>query len=199
LALLDKLDHIDRTLFLFLNGTGPQWMDQWMWYTSKMLFWSPVYLILLWALYQKLQRRHFWIALGGLAVLLFITDFVVVHSIKNVVMRPRPGYNPALDGLIHFVKDGNGNFYKGGRFGFFSNHASNYAGVITYFILLMRPMQKWIYVLLVLWLLMIVYSRIYLGVHYPGDILAGIIFGTSVAYLIYRIYLKLTLFKPQAV
>lgn len=174
-------------------------MDQWMWYTSKMLFWSPVYLILLWALYQKLQRRHFWIALGGLAVLLFITDFVVVHSIKNVVMRPRPGYNPALDGLIHFVKDGNGNFYKGGRFGFFSNHASNYAGVITYFILLMRPMQKWIYVLLVLWLLMIVYSRIYLGVHYPGDILAGIIFGTSVAYLIYRIYLKLTLFKPQAV
>lgn len=199
MALLDKLDHIDRTLFLFLNGTGPQWMDQWMWYTSKMLFWSPVYLILLWALYQKLQRRHFWIALGGLAVLLFITDFVVVHSIKNVVMRPRPGYNPALDGLIHFVKDGNGNFYKGGRFGFFSNHASNYAGVITYFILLMRPMQKWIYVLLVLWLLMIVYSRIYLGVHYPGDILAGIIFGTSVAYLIYRIYLKLTLFKPQAV
>ncbi|MBX7051964.1 MAG: phosphatase PAP2 family protein [Flavobacteriales bacterium] len=197
--MLDKLDHIDRTLFLFLNGTGPQWMDQWMWYTSKMLFWSPVYLILLWALYQKLQRRHFWIALGGLAVLLFITDFVVVHSIKNVVMRPRPGYNPALDGLIHFVKDGNGNFYKGGRFGFFSNHASNYAGVITYFILLMRPMQKWIYVLLVLWLLMIVYSRIYLGVHYPGDILAGIIFGTSVAYLIYRIYLKLTLFKPQAV
>lgn len=199
MALLDKLDHIDRTLFLFLNGTGPQWMDQWMWYTSKMLFWSPVYLILLWALYQKLQRRHFWIALGGLAVLLFITDFVVVHSIKNVVMRPRPGYNPALDGLIHFVKDGNGNFYKGGRFGFFSNHASNYAGVITYFILLMRPMQKWIYVLLVLWLLMIVYSRIYLGVHYPGDILAGIIFGTSVAYLIYRIYLKLTLFKPQVV
>lgn len=186
------LDHIDRSLFLLLNGEGPSWLDGFMWYASKMMFWSPVYLVLIWALYQRLPRKNFWMAMGGLAIILFMTDFMVVHLVKNVVMRLRPSHNPELEGLIHFVKDGNGNFYKGGRFGFFSNHASNYAGLVTYFILLMRPLKNWIFALLITWVLLIVYSRIYLGVHYPGDVVSGLLFGALVAMFIHFLYRKLT-------
>jgi undecaprenyl-diphosphatase len=90
--------------------------------------------------------------------------------------------------MVHHVIDSKGQLYKGGSFGFFSNHASNFFGVVTLFLLLMKPARKWIAVLLFAWALLIGYSRIYLGVHYPGDIIVGAIYGMLIAWCVSKLF-----------
>ncbi len=103
-------------------------------------------------------------------------------------MRLRPTYNPEVLDRVNMVLDENGNFYRGGRFGFFSNHASNYFGVAVFFFLLMKPMKSWAVVLLFSWITLIAYSRIYLGVHYPGDVMAGALFGILAAIIVHWLF-----------
>lgn len=187
-AFLNWLNELDRSFFIFLNGHHQPWLDQVMWYVSKMQTWFPVYLLMLILLYRKIGLRNFFLAIGCVALLLFLTDFLAVHLVKNTVMRLRPSHDPQIKDLVNLVADPNGNLYRGGQFGFFSNHSSNHFGVVGLFIYLMKPLRtSWI-ILLYAWVLLITYSRIYLGVHYPGDILAGALYGSIAALLVSRIY-----------
>ena len=139
-------------------------------------------------LFSRKSRLNAVIALLCIAGLLFLTDFVAVKTVKETVMRLRPTHNPHLQGLVHIVQDELGSFYKGGRYGFFSNHASNFAGVSVFFVLLMKPLSKRVYAAIALWVLLIGYSRIYLGVHYPFDVLAGFVYGTIAAVFMFWVY-----------
>jgi undecaprenyl-diphosphatase len=189
---IDVLQSLDERLFWWLHPHHTPWLDQVMWYVSKMMFWIPVYCLLLLVLYKRLHSVEFVTACIGIAVLLFLTDFLAVQLVKETVRRLRPSHHPAWQHLLHLVVDENGNPYRGGRYGFFSNHASNYAGVATFFYLLTRPLSRIALAFLVFWVVLISYSRIYLGVHYPLDILAGWLYGMLCAWLMFRLYCKLT-------
>jgi undecaprenyl-diphosphatase len=188
---LEQLIEWDRAAFLALNGLHDDAWDLVMWYVSQMATWLPIYLLLLYSLYKKYPARNFLYVIGAIAVLLFLTDYMAATFVKQTVQRLRPGHEPALQGLVHHVMDTQGHLYKGGSFGFFSNHASNFFGIVTLYLLLMKPVRKWIAISLFVWVLLIVYSRIYLGVHYPGDILVGAAYGMLMAWIISKVFFKI--------
>lgn len=188
--MLESLDKIDRSIFILLNGYHSASMDVVMWYISKMQMWIPVYVLLLYFLLKRFGWKGLGLAVFFVAMLLFITDFLAVHFVKSTVMRLRPSHQPDLAGQVNLVRDSFGNEYRGGKFGFFSNHASNYFGVAVFFFMLMKPMKFHFVVLLFLWVLVISYSRIYLGVHYPGDVIAGAVYGSFFGWLLGKLYLQ---------
>ena len=188
--MLEILKEWDESLFLWLNGHHTHSADVFMWYVSKMWVWLPVYAWMLYTLFHRKKKLNASIALICIALLLFLTDFVAVKTIKETIMRLRPTHNPRLEGLVHMVQDELGNFYRGGRYGFFSNHASNFMGVTVFFCLLMKPLKRVVLGLLIGWVLLIGYSRIYLGVHYPLDVLVGFVYGALAGLVMYLVYTK---------
>ncbi|MEA3443901.1 MAG: phosphatase PAP2 family protein [Bacteroidota bacterium] len=181
--MIETLNQIDTEFFLWLNSFHNRFWDSIMFYSTNTITWLPFYLILIFFIFKK----HSWQL--GLFILLLITliisasDQGSVHLFKNIFERLRPCHNQELVGLIHQV-----NGKCGGLFGFISSHASNTFAIAIFISLLFR--KKWVWSGMILWASFISYTRIYLGVHYPGDILAGALWGTLLAFGFYQIYIK---------
>ena len=183
------LIQFDKQLLLWFNGSESLFLDSLITTLTNAKTWIPLYLSLFYVVVKSNQtvRDVFLIlAAAGLCVLLAgtIDDTIV----KPTVARWRPGHDPQIGMLVDTV-----NGYRGGNYGFFSAHASNTFSIAIFFSLLMR--QRLFTIFMVCWSLINCYTRLYLGVHYPGDILVGLswgaIVGTSVYYL-YRRVLRLT-------
>jgi undecaprenyl-diphosphatase len=178
--MLDWLINLDTKLFLFLNSIHSSFFDAVMWHVSGKLEWIPLYVVLLYFIIRRYKRKSILI-LASIAVLITLTDVISSQVIKDNVQRLRPSNNPDLANIVHIV-----NGYHGGKYGFVSSHAANCFGIALFFSLLFR--KRWVTVGIVLWATLVSYSRIYLGVHYPGDVIGGAILGGCLAVLLFKLY-----------
>lgn len=179
-SVFDLIQSLDETLIVFINSLNSPVFDVLMWRISGKFTWIPFYLLLVFLLFRSKGWKK-----GGVLFLLVIlliscADQTSVHWFKEVFQRPRPSHNPAIEDLLHFVKG-----YRGGAYGFISSHAANSFALAMFMSLsFLNKRLTWA---LFVWAGLVSYSRMYLGVHYLTDILAGAIWGASLGLLFFHI------------
>ena len=180
--LISQLVEWDKELLLFFNSFHSPILDQIMWIISGKLEWIPFYLVLA-ILIFRISRRHFpWIIIF-IGITIVLTDQLAVVLFKEVFERLRPCHDPTISELVHIVRN-----KCGGQYGFISNHAANSFGLITIVALYMRQKYRFAALGLFLWAALVSYSRVYLGVHFPADIVGGGLFGILVGLLTFSAY-----------
>ncbi|QBA64631.1 phosphatase PAP2 family protein [Muriicola soli] len=179
----EELLHIDKEVFIFLNNLGsPAWDDFWMIMTNK---WSsiPLYLLLLFFSARTLGWKKTLLLLVSIALLITVCD-QLANFFKLGVGRLRPCHDPELDSLFRLVKSS-----CGGKYGYFSAHAANSFALAVFFTHFFRSTYPLLSRVLILWAVVVSYSRIYIGVHFPLDVLSGAFVGLLMGWLFFRLYI----------
>lgn len=153
-----------------------------MYWASHKLFWIPLYLFFFYLAYKQVGKRIWLVAIAAGALIL-LSDQLSVHAFKNVFLRLRPCHEFALQTKVHLL-----NGHCGGTYGFISSHASNTFALAMFLSLFFGGRIKYLAPLLFVWAIFVAYSRIYSGVHYPGDVLGGAIVGIGIGITVYKIY-----------
>jgi len=176
---MDSLLQLDKDLLIWFNCFHTPFWDAIMMFFTRIEFWIPFYILVAYQIYKNKSKEALW-WLIGLLVLVIIGDLISTHLFKNILQRFRPSHEPSLYGIVELVKG-----YAGDSFGFVSSHAT---AVFAFAIYTSKLFKNKIYtVFIVMWSLLIVYTRLYLGLHYPGDIIGGIALGWVLGYFIFRI------------
>lgn len=175
---VDTLLSFDTYLTLLINGSDSVWLDNFAMLCTKAWVWVPLYFVIVYDLSRTIKRPTLWYILGGLILCVLVSDQVSSSIVKPLVCRPRPTHDPAIMHLVDTV-----NNYRGGHYGFFSSHAANTMSVAVFMSLITR--RPSVCSTLLFWSILNCWTRLYLGVHFVGDILVGLAFGVCVAFTIH--------------
>lgn len=182
--MIDQLLQYDKDLFLFLNNLGsPTWDLLWLIITDELTF-IPLYALLLFLLYKKFGLKSLFIFIVVVALMITFTD-QITNVFKRGFERPRPCRAEGVMEFARFVAK------RCGLYGFFSGHAANSMAAAVFAGLLLKPYYKNLIFILLFWSAIVAYSRIYVGVHYPIDILCGWTFGGITGFAFYKLNLYL--------
>ncbi len=182
--MLQLLNQFDTQLFLFLNGLHAPFLDPLMVFVSGKLSWIPLYLFFLYLIFKSSNgRSQIILILLFVALLISVSDQVSVQAFKKVFERPRPCHEVDLQPYI-YMPGGE----CGGAFGFISSHAANSFAIAGFLFLLLRKHFRWIGYVVFPYGIIVSYSRIYLGVHYPGDVMIGAMVGLLIGWLIFLLF-----------
>lgn len=191
LTILQSVIDLDTQVFLTVNSMHNTYWDTFMWLFSDKFVWIPLYVSLAFLIFKNYDSKAFLYCLLTVFVIIVFTDGVSSHLLRPYIGRLRPSNleNPISD-VVHIV-DG----HRGGKFSFPSSHSANSWGLVFFIIYFFR--QRLLTLFMVLWALVVCYSRLYLGVHYPGDLFVGMIVGFVGATLCYYVFRHFTGHQPQ--
>jgi len=181
--MLESLKSLDIQLFFFLNGLHSAFFDIPMYWASNIFFWFPLYVFIL-ALIIKTYGKKSILIIISIAFLITLSDQISSHLIKEtLVKRLRPSHEPSYQGLIHLSAAG-----SGGTYGFISGHSTNAFALATFLFFLFNKRYIWFNWIMLFCAILVSYSRIYNGVHYPSDVLGGAIVGVLLGWSIFKLY-----------
>lgn len=181
--MLDQILDWDRNATLFINGSENVYWDQVIYVATSTWMWIPLAIVMLWIMWSNMTPRQFGFVVLFLAVAVLISDQLSSSVFKPLFQRWRPTRDPVYMYVLDVVHN-----YRGGRYGFFSAHASNTFSVAVFLACLIR--NKNLNILIISWALLNCYTRLYLGVHYLGDVLVGTCFGLLIGYGLACLYRK---------
>lgn len=173
--MIEKLKELDEQLFLFLNGLRADWLDPVMFQLTETITWLPFYAFLIYFIYRQDPKNSWWV-FAGAALSILLADQLTSGLMKPFFERLRPCHDPRWEGIIH-------NYGRcGGLYGFVSSHAANTFAIAMFLNLKLKrklPYLPWLF----LWAAVVAYTRVYLGVHYPFDIILGAVIGMVLGFL----------------
>ena len=186
MGFIETLESWDVSLFFFINRNHHAFPDAVMEFVSLRIVWVPAYLFLALLLYKLGGWQTLLTGLVGAGLLLLWCDTGSVHLFKNVFLRYRPCHNEAYGSMVHIV-----NQHCGGKYGFVSSHATNFFGLAMFFSLILHRRWKRSWIILFSCAALVAYSRVYLGVHYPSDVVIGGLYGSVGGMVCYYIFRKI--------
>ena len=181
------MTNLDQALTLWLNGSHSLFADGIAWTATQTLTWVPAMLLVVYVIIRNNNLTGIAVTLLSIALCIVLADQVASTVFKPLVARYRPSNDPFIMYAVDVVHG-----YRGGRYGFFSSHAANTMAAATYLTLCIRhrSLGWWLYA----WALLNCWTRVYLGVHYVGDLLVGTLWGLCVGWSVYKLSRR---FFPQ--
>jgi len=173
--MIEFITSLDSRIFLALNGVHSDFFDFVMFWASNKMIWMPFYVFLIYLLFLHYKKKA-WIIVPLAILLVLICDQTSVHLFKDIFQRLRPCHDPSLAGLVRLPGG-----HCGGQFGFISSHATNSFALAVYAGYFLNQKIRYFLLVMLIWAAVISYSRIYMGVHYPLDVLAGAAWGSLLA------------------